>query len=87
MTPENLECFVDADEAGKFLCLTRRRILELARAGKLPGHPLGVGTRRVWRFRLSELATAMPTTGNSIFTSRERVSIVHNKAVPGRVAD
>jgi hypothetical protein len=87
MTSDNLECFVDADEAGKFLSLTRRRILELARAGKLPGHPIGVGTRRVWRFRLSELATAIATTEDSMFTSRNRVSIVRDKAVPGRVAD
>jgi hypothetical protein len=33
------EQFVDTDEAGKFLCLTRRRILELARARKLPAIP------------------------------------------------
>jgi helix-turn-helix protein len=87
MTLENLERFVDADEAGKFLCLTRRRILDLTRAGKLPGHPIGVGGRRVWRFRLSELATAMTATRDSIFTSRERISMVRGKAVPGRVAD
>ena len=59
MTPEALERFVDADEAAKFLSLNRRRILELARAGKLPGHPIGEGARRVWRFRLSELAAAV----------------------------
>ena len=53
MDPETLEGFVDADEAGKFLSLNRRRILELARARKLPGHPIGDGARRVWRFRLS----------------------------------
>jgi len=67
MTPEALEGFVDADEAGKFLSLTRRRILELARAGKLPGHPIGEGTRRVWRFRLSELANAL---AKNVFTSQ-----------------
>ncbi len=59
MPSETLEPFIDADEAGKFLCLNRRRILELARAGKLPGHPIGDGARRVWRFRLSELAAAV----------------------------
>jgi hypothetical protein len=48
MTPEALEGFVDAEEAGTFLSLPRRRILELARAGKLPGHPIGHGARRVW---------------------------------------
>ena len=59
MIPEALEGFVDADEAGKFLSLNRRRILELARAHRLPGHPIGDGARRVWRFRLSELAAAV----------------------------
>ena len=47
MNPETPEVFVDADEAAKFLFLTRRRILELARTGKLPAHPIGDGARRV----------------------------------------
>ena len=34
-----------------------RYVLELARARKLPGLPIGNGVRRVWRFRLSELAS------------------------------
>ncbi len=53
------EPFVDAARAAEFLCLRPRRVLELARKGVLPAHPLGDGPRRVWRFRLSELATAM----------------------------
>jgi hypothetical protein len=60
------EGFVDADEAGRFLSLNRRRILELARARKLPGHPIGDGARRIWRFRLSELAAAV---SRNVFTS------------------
>jgi hypothetical protein len=57
MSPtKDLEPFVDADHASEFLFLTRRRILELARSGKLPGHPVGDGARRIWRFRLSEIA-------------------------------
>jgi len=85
MTPEPLERFVDADEACKFLSLTRRRILELARAGKLPGHPLGDGVRRVWRFRLSELAAAVSSTEKPWFSSRQRTSMVRPKAVPGTI--
>jgi hypothetical protein len=65
MNPESLEGFVDADQAAKFLFLRRRRVLELARAGKLPGHPLGNAARRVWRFRLSELAAAVSARGSS----------------------
>ena len=62
MNHDNFEPFVDADEAAKFLSLARRRVLELARAGNLPGHPIGDGARRVWRFRLSELAAAVVST-------------------------
>ena len=85
MNPETLEGFVDADEAGKFLSLNRRRVLELARAGKLPGHPIGDGARRVWRFRLSELAAAVSSTEKSWFSSRQRTSIVQPKALPGAI--
>ncbi len=62
MNPEKPEAFVDADEAAKFSSLARRRVLDLARAKKLPGHPIGDGARRVWRFRLSELAAAIAAT-------------------------
>lgn len=53
------EPFVDAEQAGNFLQLHPRRVLQLARKGKLPGYPIGDGMRRVWRFRLSELASAV----------------------------
>jgi excisionase family DNA binding protein len=84
MNPQTPESFVDADEAAKFLSLTRRRILELARAGRLPGHPIGDGVRRIWRFRLSELAAAIVSTQKSGFASRERAGMVQPIAVPGR---
>ena len=72
MDPLGPEKFVDADEAGKFLSLTRRHILELTRAGKLPGHPIGGGARRVWRFRLSEIAAAV---ARNVFTSQDDAGI------------
>jgi len=53
------EPFVTAKEAARFLCITVRRVLEMARVGKLPGHPIGPGKRHTWRFRLSELAHAV----------------------------
>ena len=71
MNPETLEGFVDADEAARFLSLTRRRVLDLARSGRLPGHPISDGARRVWRFRLSELAAA--------FGDRSKLSQVMNR--------
>jgi hypothetical protein len=85
MDPQTLEGFVDADEAGKFLSLNPRRILELARARKLPGHPIGDGARRVWRFRLSELAAAVSSTEKSWFSSRQRTSMVRPKSDAGTI--
>ena len=54
-----IEPFVDADRAAAFVCIRRRRLLELARIKELPGHPVGRGKRHIWRFRLSELADAL----------------------------
>jgi hypothetical protein len=53
------EPFVNAESAGDFLQLQPRRVLQLARQGRLPAYPIGDGPRKVWRFRLSELAAAM----------------------------
>ena len=62
MNPERPEHFVDADEAAQFLSLTRRRVLDLARAGQLPSHPIGHGPRPTRLFRLSEIAAAIAAT-------------------------
>lgn len=57
MTPEP---FVSADEAARFLSRPRRFLLALARRGIAGAYPTGTGTqRRVWVFRLSELADAI----------------------------
>jgi excisionase family DNA binding protein len=50
-----IEYFVAPERVAEFLSLTRRRVLELAREGELPAHPVGSGSRRVWRFLLSEI--------------------------------
>ena len=57
MSPEP---FVSAETAAQFLSITRRHLLALARRG-LPGaYTLGTGARRrIWVFRLSELASAI----------------------------
>jgi hypothetical protein len=60
---QTLEPFVDAETAAEFLSLRPRRVLELARQGLIPAYPLGEGLRRVWRFRLSELASAICERG------------------------
>jgi hypothetical protein len=57
MTPEP---FVPADEAARFLGITRRLLLSLARQGLSGAYPLGTGRQRnIWVFRLSELASAI----------------------------
>jgi hypothetical protein len=84
MNPETLESFVDADQAAKFLYLSRRRILDLARAGKLPGHPIGDGSRRVWRFRLTELAAAIASTQKFGLASQERTRMVRAQTISGK---
>ena len=56
-----IEPFVDAERAAEFLVITRRHLLEMARAGEIPAHPIGGGRRRTWRFRLSEIADAIST--------------------------
>lgn len=59
-----IEPFVDANRAAEFLVITRRRVLEMARAGEIPAHAIGKGARKMWRFRLSELAAAVLSHAN-----------------------
>ena len=57
VTPEP---FVSADEAAQFLCVKRRYLLELARRGITGAYALGTGSKRkIWVFRLSELAASI----------------------------
>ncbi|HEV7218252.1 MAG TPA: helix-turn-helix domain-containing protein [Terriglobales bacterium] len=57
----SLEPFVDAGRAAEFLAMSRKTVLALARKGYLPGHPVGHGVRKAWKFRLSELDHWMQT--------------------------
>jgi hypothetical protein len=57
--PDHPEHFVDNIKAGAFLSVTPRRALELARSGQIPAHPMGEGKRKQWRFKLSELDSAI----------------------------
>ena len=59
--PASLESFVSAERAAEFLAMSRKTILALARKGYLPGHPIGQGVRKTWKFRLSELDHWMRT--------------------------
>jgi len=59
------ERFVDPARAAEFLSIRPRRLLELARKNVLPAYAIGRGQRRVWRFRLSELAASVTGGVNS----------------------
>jgi hypothetical protein len=60
------EPYVDAAKAAEFLDIPVRYLTDLARAGRLPGHPLSMGANRnVWRFRLSEIEQFMSKTGTN----------------------
>jgi hypothetical protein len=60
------ESFIDAAAAGEFLSLPSKRVMRMARAGQLPGYPVGDSEkRRQWRFLKSELANFMRSRSNS----------------------
>ncbi len=71
-SPPPLEYFVDADEAARFLSISRKHILKLAIHGLIPAHPLGLGQRKTWRFLLSELRDWMLSNGSSLKTRNSR---------------
>jgi hypothetical protein len=48
------EPFVDEHVVASFLGIEPRRVLEMARKGLVPAHPIG-GQRKTWRFRISEI--------------------------------
>lgn len=51
----NDEKYVDQYVAAEFLHISPRRLLDMARRGEIPAHPLVCGKRKTWRFLLSEL--------------------------------
>jgi hypothetical protein len=64
LTPEP---FVSADEAAQFLCVKRCYLLELSRRGIAGAYALGTGgKRKIWVFRLSELAVSVIRNETSI---------------------
>jgi hypothetical protein len=77
------EPFVAADVAACFVSIPRRRILELARSGAIPAHPLGEGQRRTWRFRLSELEQYLLSFCNPV-SNRDKVRVAVSREIGGR---
>lgn len=73
------ESFVSAEEAAAFLSVNRRYLLALARKGIAGAYPLGTGTKRkVWVFRLSELAA-------EIISKKQRAGVIPNRADQGMI--
>jgi hypothetical protein len=60
----SFEPFVDEHVIARFLQVAPRRVLEMARKGELPAHPIG-RTRKTWRFRVSEVAAHFSNTGHA----------------------
>jgi excisionase family DNA binding protein len=54
------EPYIDAKHAAQYLSMSPKKLLCLARSGGVPAHGIG-GTRKMWRFRLSELDHWMQT--------------------------
>jgi len=59
------EAFVDAMEGASFLCIHPKTLMRLAREGSVPAYSISEGTRRHWRFLLSQLDTWMRSKVNS----------------------
>jgi hypothetical protein len=53
----DVEPFVDSDAVAQFLSVKRKTVLDWARKEIIPAHPFGRGSRTVWRFRISEIAS------------------------------
>lgn len=60
------EAFSSAEDTAKFLCITRRHLLVMARRGMRGAYGLGNGKRKVWVFRLSEVSQAITGSGGSM---------------------
>jgi hypothetical protein len=60
------EPYVDAERAAEHLSISRKTLLRFARRGVVPGHGIGEGRKRMWRFRISELDHWMQTEVTSV---------------------
>lgn len=73
---QQTERFVDANALAEHLSVTRRQVLEMTRRGIIPGHPLGVGTsRKVWRYKISEVEAAIASGPCKPSASSEDVAL------------
>ncbi len=78
------ESYVDAKEGAEFLRIHAKTLMRLAREGQVPAYSFSEGTRRHWRFLLSELDKWIKTKGNSSAApvrSRHDKSRTHKKRI------
>jgi excisionase family DNA binding protein len=47
----DIETYIDAQGVATFLQISRRRVLDMTRAGTIPAYKLGA----IWRYKLSEV--------------------------------
>jgi excisionase family DNA binding protein len=59
------EPYVDAKDGAAFLRIHAKTLMRLARKGEVPAYSFSEGTRRHWRFLISELDTWMKSKVNS----------------------
>ncbi len=71
--PFAFEHFVDGHRAAEFLGMPRKTVLNLARRGSIPAHPVGNGLRHIWRFRISELASWLQSKAVESDSHRGRI--------------
>lgn len=56
LQPIELEHYVSADAVAVHLSVERRVVLNLARSGRIPAHPLDpTASKKIWRFKISEI--------------------------------
>lgn len=60
------ERFVGAIEAARFLDVHPKTLQKYSRSGLVPAHPFGEGTRKLWRYLLSELELWLRARSTSV---------------------
>ncbi len=74
---------MDATVAAVFLSITRKYLLKLSRLGLVPAHPLGIGARKQWRYRISELRAKV--IGSATLSDGEGWQLVGAMKQDGRI--
>jgi Helix-turn-helix domain len=79
------EPYVSPEVTAEYLGVSKRHLLDLARAGKVRGYPTSLGRARYqWKFRISEIDADMELMRDS-FTSLPRPRIRGDRRLPGIV--